>query len=964
MGKKGKGGKTEAKAVKQAAKPSQKEKDRQSKEEKAAQRLAVRKEKNLRRRGVSIGATTTDTELAEEQMKTVQEESLAKKAAARAQMLEDLAKRQKSDMIRASIAKSKIQREKDLEEELVARAAMKARAAVLAEDALKRKNEESSRHYFPQSPLRSEGIVDPETASPIKKKYKNDEALSTVIEIDMELEEKEDSEEKEDQPPLDAAVQEADANEPTFVSPPEPQSILRKKKSMLEAAASGVEPNVNPFFAPKTPGSNKEGIPPSEFANEVFIEPTITIPPKPKDFVGTDTKWAISQITDWFKQAQTDLAPEHSLILLTYLMTSKLEPEAMKNTKKYLQGTINSVKKYIHQFRVNTQAAGKGNSYSIYTKMRIGTNAFGEDLDQLLMDLKSVSSNVAVYKSTLQKANTNVINWILNSHRSFDVTWLTNYVEAVCVRLHAGTCNQSLPGLDKTVFEDREKISLGFQWRPVYDGKNKEQRVEAGLDQTYAIHVICEKKDKSLARALMNSLLDSRGFARTVSLEFRLAPCFQMDNGPAERLKLLESLANHTHVQKKIMSATIPDLVSLDIRAPPLAEQVESAADDSATAMAEKRNPTARQLLMRLEKKGMPGVKIFTDVSLNFNKTDYIATLPEVWKDEGRFVAANAAAFLYRRFGEVGLSFFPDYVRKQVKAQGWNEAEDRPVTAGEEELNRALRPYAKDSAMTKMFDFSKMENTPLKQDLQNPGQRPARNLTGTDSPVNPQKLAYQDALSMADQSAYYNANGTPREPSGRENVTFGEDTTMGSGLQDDDLSIKSDEAEAVTVLNDNETTEESSVVSNKTSISKRSAGSIARSKHYANAREQFNNEIGRVKDRHTQEIAELRKQMEILKTNLATVGPTPPEVQETPPPNDLTNQANGDADDPTSESDEEEVYVDEELEAEIKEAETWMRRNGIPIPPGSTTEETVPTPPADPPNHADIGAAESPHTGC
>jgi hypothetical protein len=119
---------------------------------------------------------------------------------------------------------------------------------------------------------------------------------------------------------------------------------------------------------------------------------------------------------------------------------------------------------------------------------------------------------------------------------------------------------------------------------------------------------------------------------------------------------------------------------------------------------------------MQLEKKDMPGVKVFTDVSLNFNKMDYIATLPEAWKDEGHFVVANAAAFLYRCFGDVGLSFIPDYIPKQVKAQGWNEAEDRPVTAGEEELNRALRPYSTDSAMTKMFDFSKMENTPLKQE--------------------------------------------------------------------------------------------------------------------------------------------------------------------------------------------------------------------------------------------------------
>jgi hypothetical protein len=63
MGKKSKGGKTEAKEVKQAMKPSQKEKDRQLKEEKAVQRLAIRKEKNLQRRGVINSATTTEAAL-------------------------------------------------------------------------------------------------------------------------------------------------------------------------------------------------------------------------------------------------------------------------------------------------------------------------------------------------------------------------------------------------------------------------------------------------------------------------------------------------------------------------------------------------------------------------------------------------------------------------------------------------------------------------------------------------------------------------------------------------------------------------------------------------------------------------------------------------------------------------------------------------------------------------------------
>jgi hypothetical protein len=105
----------------------------------------------------------------------------------------------------------------------------------------------------------------------------------------------------------------------------------------------------------------------------------------------------------------------------------------------------------------------------------------------------------------------------------------------------------------------------------------------------------------------------------------------------------------------------------------------------------------------------MPGVKLFSDVSLSWNKTDYIATVAEAWKNEGHFVAANVAAYLYRYFRELGLSFFPSHVGAQVRAKGWNEEGNCPVTAGEEELNYVLKPCAEDSAMNKMFNFSKMD---------------------------------------------------------------------------------------------------------------------------------------------------------------------------------------------------------------------------------------------------------------
>jgi hypothetical protein len=102
--------------------------------------------------------------------------------------------------------------------------------------------------------------------------------------------------------------------------------------------------------------------------------------------------------------------------------------------------------------------------------------------------------------------------------------------------------------------------------------------------------------------------------------------------------------------------------------------------------------------------------------------------------------------------------------------------------------------------------------------------------------------------------------------------------------------------------------------------------------------------------------------MEILRTNQSNTVPAPPDAQETSLLNGPPNQANSTLEEPMSE--EEEPYVDKELEAEIKEAEGWMRHNGIPIPPGSTTEETLPTPLADPPNQDSHKAVEPPHTGC
>jgi hypothetical protein len=132
----------------------------------------------------------------------------------------------------------------------------------------------------------------------------------------------------------------------------------------------------------------------------------------------------------------------------------------------------------------------------------------------------------------------------------------------------------------------------------------------------------------------------------------------------------------------------------------------------------EKKNPMACQLLMKILRKDMPSVSLFVDVGSNWQKSEFLATYPKRWKDEAHFVTANIPAYLYHHFGNMGLSFFLPYKCNAVKLQGWNEKEDCPITAGEEALDKVLKPYAEDSRMNMMFDFSNMEASEIQDDIQ------------------------------------------------------------------------------------------------------------------------------------------------------------------------------------------------------------------------------------------------------
>jgi hypothetical protein len=74
----------------------------------------------------------------------------------------------------------------------------------------------------------------------------------------------------------------------------------------------------------------------------------------------------------------------------------------------------------------------------------------------------SVSSNISIWKSTLQKADVVPLGWWKNSHQNFDLTWITKWANNIAIQLSAGTCKNSLSGINKEAFKGRDPFQLGF----------------------------------------------------------------------------------------------------------------------------------------------------------------------------------------------------------------------------------------------------------------------------------------------------------------------------------------------------------------------------------------------------------------------------------------------------------------------------------------------------------------------
>ena len=103
-----------------------------------------------------------------------------------------------------------------------------------------------------------------------------------------------------------------------------------------------------------------------------------------------------------------------------------------------------------------------------------------------------------------------------------------------------------------------------------------------------------------------------------------------------------------------------------------------------------------------------PHVFLFTDANPSWDGFAINVSFSKKFENEARFKAANLAAYAFHDLGNPSLEFFSKDM-KAVKTMGWDEENNKPLTANDLKFDLALQTPEPDSQLGMMFDFSKME---------------------------------------------------------------------------------------------------------------------------------------------------------------------------------------------------------------------------------------------------------------
>ena len=312
---------------------------------------------------------------------------------------------------------------------------------------------------------------------------------------------------------------------------------------------------------------------------------------------------------------------------------------------------------------------------------------------------------------------------------------MEDFINTVIEKIHTGCAMMPKYPKHKDPKIPPPKVALAF--KPIFNGMSKKEREEQGvkLDLVYGMHVIACHSQKAAVSMLIDFILALPTFTAINKLNTLMIPVHNRNGGPSEATKLKKAIGQQHYFQNNIYSAPVQGLLSLDV-------------PNSKKLM-------ARTYIMSMKRDNTTDVFLFTDANPSWDGFAINMSFSKKFKNEARFKAENLAAYAFHDLGDPGLEFFSEDM-KAVKTMGWDDENNKPLTANNLKFDLALQTPEPDSQLGMMFDFSKMEEPKAEEHTSRNG-RPKKDMEADSASL--QSAAFSV---MSNFSWFFNPDGTER----------------------------------------------------------------------------------------------------------------------------------------------------------------------------------------------------------
>ena len=487
---------------------------------------------------------------------------------------------------------------------------------------------------------------------------------------------------RDNQPPDDPMEEDdMDARKPPARKDP-PRSPT--KPTAITQASSGSAPEGN------SPYSAKAARPPSRDAllqanlqrdRTVFFDFAFRVDNPAgdnKDLIAAGRKAAITAL-------KLLASVNDTLVLRAYDQAKEADKSAKailgKSGLGFLPKTQNKIGHYLDGFRVRGDA-----EYVMYTKVRLSLNGDDDEEENFILSARALLAEEkgALYRKTLQVAETSTIGFLLNSHQHMDVEGLQRYLAF------------QMDVLDKQYRSDQPPrqtpLMVGLNRRPIWDGIRKKDRPK-GYKSTHAIHVEVMKGQEDTCRLLLKAVLMSAAFKR----RFNLPLLFMKALGPADsrKEKMQHAIQNHRSALASMEHTHTVDFAVLDKK---LGSLQFPAGEDAGKAV------TMRRCLLAMQ--ASDDSPLFLTVEKDRTGAGVWFTYAAKHQAEAAHRIATLPLYLLKTWDSPDtLKWFTPEAKDRMTEMDWDETTKRAITVEEKEMTEALQTYDSEEMGWIQFDL-------------------------------------------------------------------------------------------------------------------------------------------------------------------------------------------------------------------------------------------------------------------